>query len=116
MTPEAVDAIAQGRVWSGTDAVANGLADGLGGIDRAVASAAALANLSDYAIITYPETEDEFEVLLKRLGNEEGVSAAVKANIERGITEEYPFIQQLKMLTRMNGVKMMLMPFSLSIQ
>lgn len=116
MTPEAVDAIAQGRVWSGADAVSIGLADGFGDINRAIASAAAMANVSDYSVVTYPETKDEFEVFLKRLGGDEGVAAAVKANLEKEINEEYPFVQQLKMLTRLNGSKMMLMPFSLSIQ
>ncbi|MBZ0098627.1 MAG: signal peptide peptidase SppA, partial [Taibaiella sp.] len=116
MTPEAVDSIAQGRVWSGADAVSIGLADGFGDINRAIASAAAMANVSDYSVVTYPETKDEFEVFLKRLGGDEGVAAAVKANLEKEINEEYPFVQQLKMLTRLNGSKMMLMPFSLSIQ
>lgn len=116
MKLEDVDAIAQGRVWSGTDAVQNGLADAYGDINRAVESAAALAGVSDYSIVTYPKVVDDFEVLLKRLGGNEDVAAAVKAGIEESIGEEYPFIQQLKMLKNMNGTRMMLMPFSLNIQ
>ena len=116
MKVEDVDAIAQGRVWSGTDAVQNGLADAYGDINRAVESAAALAGVSDYSVVTYPEVVDEFEVLLKRMGGNEDVAAAVKASIEKEMSEEYPFIQQLKMLKNMNGTRMMLMPFSLSIQ
>lgn len=116
MKPEDVDAIAQGRVWSGADAVQNGLADAYGDIDRAVKSAAALAGVTDYSVATYPKVVDDFEVLLKRLGGKEDVAAAVKAGIEESIGEEYPFIQQLKMLKNMNGTRMMLMPFTLSIQ
>jgi protease-4 len=42
-----VDAVAQGRVWTGTDALAQGLVDELGGYEAAVASAAQLANLPE---------------------------------------------------------------------
>ena len=42
-----VDAIAQGRVWTGMDALDNGLVDALGGLDDAVAAAAELAGLSE---------------------------------------------------------------------
>jgi protease-4 len=50
-TPEAIDAIAQGRVWSGSQAKERGLVDRLGGIDDAIASAAARAKLgSDYSV------------------------------------------------------------------
>ena len=48
MTPEAVDAVAQGQVWSGENALAIGLVDELGGLQDAVAAAAKLAELTDY--------------------------------------------------------------------
>lgn len=111
-----VDSVAQGRVWSGSDAVANKLADGFGDLNRAIASAASMAKLKDYSVVTYPEVVDEFDVLLKRMGGDEGMSAAVKANIAKEMSEEYPFIKQLKMLKSMSGQKMMLMPFSISMQ
>jgi len=44
-TRDQVDAVAQGRVWTGTDALAHGLVDELGGYDAAVKAAAQLANL-----------------------------------------------------------------------
>lgn len=114
MSMEAVDAIAQGRVWSGTDAVNNGLADAYGDLNRSIASAAGMANLTDYSVVTYPETVDELETLLKQMSNDENMSAAVRANIEQELTREYPFIKQLKMLKSMNGRVMALMPFSIS--
>ena len=46
-TRDEVHAIAQGRVWIGTDAKSNGLVDHLGLFDQAVKSAAKLAELSD---------------------------------------------------------------------
>ncbi len=47
MDKDAVDVIAQGQVWSGNDALANGLIDELGTLDDAVRTAAELAGLSD---------------------------------------------------------------------
>jgi protease-4 len=46
-TPAEVDAIAQGRVWSGGDALKNGLVDRIGGFDDAVKAAAKRAKLAD---------------------------------------------------------------------
>ena len=47
MDKGAVDAIAQGQVWSGNDALANGLIDELGTLDDAIRAAADLAGLAD---------------------------------------------------------------------
>ncbi|MEM9555809.1 MAG: signal peptide peptidase SppA [Acidobacteriota bacterium] len=59
MTVEDVDAIAQGRVWSGRDALDLGLVDRLGTLDEAIASAAALAELEEgYAVrVIEPELD-----------------------------------------------------------
>jgi protease-4 len=57
MTPEQVDVIAQGRVWSGADAHAAGLVDQLGGLDDAIASAAKRADLGDTYQIEYVERD-----------------------------------------------------------
>lgn len=54
MTVEAVNEIAQGRVWSGRQAVENGLVDTLGTLDDAIAIAAAAVGTSDYKILQYP--------------------------------------------------------------
>ncbi len=85
-------------------------------MDRAIASAAAMAEISEYSIMTYPETVDKFEMLLKRMGGAEGASAAIKSNIEQELEAEYPFIKQLKTLKSLNGQIVALMPFSLSVQ
>ena len=50
MTPEAVDLVAQGRVWSAPDALEKGLIDNLGHLDDAVKAAAELAELDDYGV------------------------------------------------------------------
>ncbi|MDH4048284.1 MAG: signal peptide peptidase SppA [Gammaproteobacteria bacterium] len=47
MEKETIDGIAQGQVWTGSDALENGLIDGIGGLDDAVAAAAELAELAE---------------------------------------------------------------------
>ncbi len=61
MTTEEVDKIAQGRVWSGTDAYDLGLVDHLGDLDDAVRAAAELAGLGDDYAVSYIEKEEEFK-------------------------------------------------------
>ena len=57
MTPEQVDEIAQGRVWSGRDALLIGLADEKGTLMDAIACAAEEADLDKYGIVSYPEVK-----------------------------------------------------------
>jgi protease-4 len=66
MTTEEVDAIAQGRVWSGVDAYELGLVDNLGDLDDAVAAAAELAELGDDYNVSYVEKELDFKDKLMR--------------------------------------------------
>ena len=68
MTVEEVEAIAQGRVWTGEQALQNGLVDGLGGMDQAIEAAARLAELEDYNLISYPKIELELEDFLSVMG------------------------------------------------
>jgi protease-4 len=58
MTPEAVDEIAQGRVWAGATAFEIGLADERGTLIDAIKYAAKEAGLSDFRIDCYPEVKD----------------------------------------------------------
>lgn len=67
MSREAVEALAGGRVWSGADAVENGLVDEIGGLDAAVRSAAGLAQLETYMVVDRPEARTFFEELVERL-------------------------------------------------
>ena len=62
-----IDALAQGRVWTGSQAYANGLVDELGGFGRAVAMAKEAASLDpdvDATLVPYPEPKGFFELLL----------------------------------------------------
>ncbi|MBN8672363.1 MAG: signal peptide peptidase SppA [Chitinophagales bacterium] len=106
-----VDSFAQGRVWSGTDALGIKLVDGLGDLDRAIASAASLAKLKDYDVVTYPEPVDKFESLMRRFKGNNASVAEQMVKAEFG--KEYDWYKQLKELRRMNGAAMAMMPYSM---
>ncbi|MCS2153897.1 signal peptide peptidase SppA [Scandinavium goeteborgense] len=74
-TPEQVDNIAQGHVWTGQDAKANGLVDSLGDFDDAVAKAAQLAKLKQWHIDYYQEEPTLFNSVVDSLSG--SVRAAV---------------------------------------
>lgn len=64
MSIEQMGKIAQGRVWTGEQALQIGLVDAIGGIDAAVKEAAMLAEMSEYQIKAYPALPNPFEVFL----------------------------------------------------
>lgn len=72
MTRDAVDAVAQGRVWAGVDAKQLGLVDQLGGLERAAASAAAQAGLKEgeYQVRHIQQPLSQFQRLLNDLGRQ----------------------------------------------
>ncbi|MDO9260613.1 MAG: signal peptide peptidase SppA [Flavobacteriaceae bacterium] len=67
MSVEKVDAIAQGRVWSGTEALKNGLVDELGSLEDAIKYAALISKTTDYKTVNYPQYKkdwkDAFDVM-----------------------------------------------------
>ena len=65
MSQDAIKQIGEGRVWLGKDALEIGLVDELGNLNSAIAKAAELANLGQYAITNYPEKKDPIEEMLK---------------------------------------------------
>ena len=68
-TPEKIHALAQGRVWSGKDALAHGLVDRLGGFGDAVASAAKLGQMAADPRVQYIEAPPgKLQRVLERLG------------------------------------------------
>ena len=80
-TPERIDAIAQGRVWTGKQAKEIGLVDELGGLERAIAIAkdrAKIAAGSEVELVVYPPKKSLFEVVANPLGRSSD-SAALAA-------------------------------------
>lgn len=75
LSRERVEQVAQGRVWSGLRAVELGLADELGGLEAAIASAAERAELDDWDVVEYPRVRSfEEQVLEQFLADYTGVS------------------------------------------
>lgn len=61
MTPEAVDHIAQGRVWTGNQALKNGLVDKIGTLNDAILKAEQLAQTKNPAVVRYPAPKSWME-------------------------------------------------------
>jgi len=77
-TPEEIDHLGQGRVWTGQQAKAIGLVDALGGLDRAVALAKERAKIpadSDVELVTYPAPKSFYELLSDEVSGNSDVAA-----------------------------------------
>ncbi|STI46904.1 signal peptide peptidase SppA, 67K type [Escherichia coli] len=66
-TPEQIDKIAQGHVWTGQDAKANGLVDSLGDFDDAVAKAAELAKVKQWHLEYYVDEPTFFDKVMDNM-------------------------------------------------
>ncbi len=109
MTKEAVDSIAQGRVWSGIDAQQIGLVDLMGGLNDAITLAAEITGLDHYRIISLPAQEDPYQKLLKEL------SGNIRTSIlKKELGASYRYYQELKELVENNGIQMR-MPYFLEV-
>jgi protease-4 len=76
-TPERIDAVAQGRVWTGRQAQQIGLVDELGGLQHALAIAKRHAKLADDAeveVVVYPPRKTIYEALRDPFGSSDGVT------------------------------------------
>lgn len=101
MTTAQVEAIAQGHVWLGQDAIKIRLVDQLGSLDDAIKKAAQLAKLKDYYTETYPEEETLMQTLLKGFSNEEMLDSKLKDVLQEG----YEPFMLLRDLRRENAVQ-----------
>ena len=116
IAPVMVDSIAQGRVWTGTDALDIHLVDGIGDLERALQSAAAKAKLASYSVSTYPEPVDQFKSMLRKLRTNPLAEASVKAAVSRELQENFSLYQQVEWMRRTAGKAQMMMPFQPQFQ
>ncbi len=79
LTTEAVDEIAQGRVWAGGDAIKIGLVDELGGLTDAIRYAASMASLENYRLVTYPAVVPMYNQILSSM-NETGTEQDIRTD------------------------------------
>ncbi|MBR3485551.1 MAG: signal peptide peptidase SppA [Bacteroidales bacterium] len=80
LSTEAVDEIAQGRVWAGGDAMGIGLVDEFGGLTDAIRYAATMAGLDSYRLVEYPAVEPMYTKLLSSMNqpaNDQDITAGL---------------------------------------
>lgn len=111
MTFAQVDSIAQGRVWSGSEAVKIGLVDKIGGLDDALKEAAKLAKINDYSTQNFPEFEKDINDLLENLPFAKSKESFIKEELGE---ETYRIMEQIKRLQSQKGVQA-IMPFEIKI-
>jgi protease-4 len=112
-TPEAIHAVAQGRVWTGRQALDHGLVDALGGLDAAVALAKEKAKIpanEDVQLVVYPERRGLLDALSEQFG---GAGTAGLWSMLAG-TSERRAMAALSAPTRLfrRGEPLALMPFT----
>lgn len=116
-TPQRVEQLARGRVWTGQQARANGLVDALGGLGVAVALAkerAKIAANADVELVTYPAPRSFYELLTEQLAGESGssiVNGWLAENLSNAELEALRALRGPMTLFR-RGEALALMPFT----
>ncbi len=111
---EAVNKVAQGRVWTGAKAMEIGLVDRMGGLQEAKAAAATLAGLNEYRTVEYPKRKEPIEKILEELMGDDKASVA-QSVIKAETGDMYKYYEQAKQIKQMKGVQAV-MPFSVVIE
>ena len=107
---EDIDAIGQGRVWSGKSAIEIGLIDEFGGLNKAIEAAKEMAKLTEYRIVEYPKEKSIFDEILKNMGTN------VKASIFKNeLGDAYTYYQKINQLSKIKGIQMR-MPYAIDIR
>lgn len=112
LSPEAVENIAQGRVWTGKQAVKNGLVDYLGGLDDALAAAAKAANLEDYNKMEYPIFKEDLESILSGITPSLKLKSSLTEWLPKNLKHSFEIIKTENSLLSIQA----LVPFELSIK
>lgn len=112
LTSAEVESIAQGRVWSGKQALNVGLVDHLGGLQDAIMAAAKAANIENYNIVNYPKFEEDLESVLS------GALPSIESKLTWMQWVPKNLRQQLQHTDPKNPLLFvqMLIPFDLSIE
>jgi protease-4 len=114
MTTAQVDAIAQGRVWTGIDAHKLGLVDEIGGLDAAIKYAAKLGKTSSYRTENYPEYEKSFDDLLANFTGMAMFKTKEQLLKEQLGEEGFQMLEQIKRVKSRKGIQAM-MPYEIEI-
>jgi len=110
LSPEYVDSIGQGRVWSGTSARQIGLIDEIGGLNDAIKGAAILAGIDNYSIRELPVLEDPYTRLLTQLTGEIRMKV-----LKRELGESVKYYNMLQEIKDLSGIQARL-PYFIEIR
>jgi protease-4 len=99
---DSIKKIAEGRVWTGEDALKIGLVDQLGNLQDAIKFAAQKVNLKDYNTVNYPAKESFMERLLKSMSGEQTKARIAQEYIG---AENYKLLQTLKNIENQNFIQ-----------
>ena len=108
---EAIEKIAQGRVWLANDALKNKLVDEIGSLDKAIEKAAKLAKLSEYHATCYPEPTNWFDALMNQ-GNK---GSYLDSHLRTALGEYYEPFTYVKNIRHQNTIQARL-PYYLIIK
>ena len=108
---EAIEKIAQGRVWLANDALKNKLVDEIGSLDKAIEKAAKLAKLSEYHATCYPEPTNWFDALMNQ-GNK---GSYLDSHLRTALGEYYEPFTYVKNIRHQNAIQARL-PYYLIIK
>lgn len=113
MSFEAVNEVAQGRVWTGKEALENGLVDKLGSLDDAINIAAELAEIGEYKIRNYPKYKKDIKDAFKSLPF---IQADKETLIKEALgNESYRLYHHIHQMRNLKGIQAR-MPYLLDIK
>ncbi len=110
MAQDSVKVIAEGRVWTGEQALKIGLVDKLGNLEDAIASAAKLAEVEDYTVGRYPAAEPWYIGLFNKSTND-----YMEGKMRAALGEYYPAFALVRRIGKMDPVQAR-MPFDPNIK
>ena len=114
MSTAQVDAMAQGRVWTGMDAKKLGLVDEIGGLEAAIKYAAKLGKTTSYRTENFPEYEKNFEDFLSNFTGIAALKTKEQLLKEQLGEEGFQMLEQIKRVKSRKGIQAM-MPYEISI-
>ena len=94
LSVDAVEEIAQGRVWLGNDALGIKLVDAIGSLDDAVKKAAQLAKIDEFKTEAYPAPTDWFEQIMDKTNNNSYLDEQLRATLGE-YYEPFRYIKQM---------------------
>lgn len=111
LSEETVEELAQGRVWTGKQALENGLIDSLGGLQATIQAAAKLANIENYNVMDYPKFEDDLTAILSDMNISLDLERLWNLFLPYTIQPKFDQLIEVKPAAHMQ----LLMPFELNI-